>query len=215
MKYKEGDLVRIRSRGWIDAQEKNEDGNIEVNEGHTFVLSMFMYAGKIARITKVCHNDYYKLDLDVSNWKWSDWMFDPDYTSDESPLSTVDAILTMLHNKTLFSKDGTIKYFFNGRMFISVINDSTSMIISTFEDKNFYYPCLKKGKRPMTRWEILDWANSEESRGWLVQVKGVDLWNSPQNFSYTREKDEYRRARLLPDKSGIDESSIQEFEIEE
>jgi hypothetical protein len=84
MKYKEGDLVRIRSREWIDAQEKNEDGNIEINEGPTFVLSMFMYAGKIARITKVCNNDYYKLDLDVSNWRWSDWMFDPDYTPDES-----------------------------------------------------------------------------------------------------------------------------------
>jgi hypothetical protein len=81
--------------------------------------------------------------------------------------------------------------------------------------------------RPMTRWEILDWANSEASRGWVVQSRYIGndfwgLWNNPQRFLYDTCEDfvdenvvEYRRARLLPDLSGIDESTIQGFEVEE
>jgi hypothetical protein len=65
----------------------------------------------------------------------------------------------------------------------------------------------------MTRWELLAWANSEASRGWLVSAGGSD-WGSPQYFCYNMEEDRYQRARLLPDLSGIDENTVEGFEIE-
>jgi hypothetical protein len=72
-----------------------------------------------------------------------------------------------------------------------------------------------KHNRPMTRWEVLVWANSEESRGWVVQAQGNKMWYIPQFFSYDTDTAKYRRARLLPDNSGIDESTIRGFEVEE
>jgi hypothetical protein len=67
----------------------------------------------------------------------------------------------------------------------------------------------------MTRFEILGWANSKKSRGWVVSQDGGDIWNAPQFFSYDLESDRYQRARLLPDFSGVDEDTIQGFEVEE
>jgi hypothetical protein len=55
---------------------------------------------------------------------------------------------------------------------------------------------------------------SEESRGWVVNFDNSD-WVSPQCRSYDGELKKYRRARLLPDLSGIDESTICGFEVEE
>jgi hypothetical protein len=67
----------------------------------------------------------------------------------------------------------------------------------------------------MTRWEILAWANSEASRGWLVRGEGSDTWYVPQFYTYTDDINGFQRARLLPDLSGIDEDTIQGFEVEE
>jgi hypothetical protein len=74
-----------------------------------------------------------------------------------------------------------------------------------------------KHKRFMTRWEVLDWANSEASRGWVVCIesKSDDFWEPPQCLGYNLDIKSYRRARLLPDLSGVDESTIQGFEVEE
>jgi hypothetical protein len=72
----------------------------------------------------------------------------------------------------------------------------------------------EKRKRPMDRLEIIAWANSEESLGWMTQCGG-SLWTFPRHFSYTGESEDYRRARLLPDLSGVDPDTIQGFEVEE
>jgi len=76
VKYKVGDKVRIRSKEWIDAQPKSEDGAIEL-ETNDIVPRMFEYAGKTATITKInevlCN---YKLDIDDGHWSWTDEMFE-------------------------------------------------------------------------------------------------------------------------------------------
>jgi hypothetical protein len=69
--------------------------------------------------------------------------------------------------------------------------------------------------RTMTCWEALAWASSEASHGWVVTPEGDETWFPPQFYSYIGNIDKYQRARLLPDGSGIDESSICGFEVEE
>jgi hypothetical protein len=69
--------------------------------------------------------------------------------------------------------------------------------------------------RSMTRWEILSWVNSPASQNWVVRTEGSGNWNQPQYFSYSLGEDRYQRARLLNNLSGIDESTIQGFEVEE
>jgi hypothetical protein len=58
-------------------------------------------------------------------------------------------------------------------------------------------------------------ANSGKSRGWVVKPENGGEWESPQFLGYNMEADRYQRARLLPDLSGVDESTIQGFEAEE
>jgi hypothetical protein len=72
----------------------------------------------------------------------------------------------------------------------------------------------EKRKRPMTRFEMLAWASSTKSLGWAVRHADV-LWRPPQYYGYDMDADRYQRARLLPDLSGVDESTIQGFEVEE
>jgi hypothetical protein len=40
-------------------------------------------------------------------------------------------------------------------------------------------------------------------------------WGQPQSRGYNYDLKNYVRARLLPDLSGVDESTIQGFEVEE
>jgi hypothetical protein len=121
-------------------------------------------------------------------------MFDPDYTGDD-PLSPEDAIRAMLDGETLYDKEGD-KYYWKGK-------------------GHALYRRPPKRKRLMARWEVLAWACSEESRGWVVRAKGSKWWCPPQFFSYDMDAKRYERARILPDMSGIDRSTIQGFEVEE
>jgi hypothetical protein len=76
-------------------------------------------------------------------------------------------------------------------------------------------PAEPPKKRQMTRLEMLWWAGSEESRGWVVRVDTDDSWQVPQYLSYISGSSAYQRARLLPGGSGIDKDSICGFEVEE
>jgi hypothetical protein len=72
-----------------------------------------------------------------------------------------------------------------------------------------------KSNRIMTRWEILAWACSDESRGWVVRYDdNFHDWSPPQYYNYADLPVRYQRARLLSDGSGIDEGTIQGFEVE-
>jgi hypothetical protein len=201
MKYKAGDRVRIRSKEWMDAQKKNANGEITKN-GLCLSERMFMYAGRTATIKRICPNGTYKLDIDNERHWWMDWMFDPDYKADEL-LSAEDAFEYLINGETLYDKEGKPRRF-------------TDDEINTFYS---LYRLPAKRKRPMTSWEVLDWANSEASRGWVVLCiynnGNRPKWSPPQFFDYDDNVARYRRARMLPDLSGVDESTIQGFEVEE
>jgi hypothetical protein len=66
----------------------------------------------------------------------------------------------------------------------------------------------------MTGEEARAWAESNESLGWMVKHQETH-WTFPRYFGYGEIITNYQRAKLLPDGSGIDESTIQGFEVEE
>jgi hypothetical protein len=207
MKYKVGDTVRIRSKEWMEAQEKNpENDSIYGCDPEDISLSVFMqdYAGQLAKIVHVV-NGHYRLNIDDCVFYWQDWMFDPDY-SEDGPMEAEGTIKAMLDGDTLYDREGNPRRFSDDEI-------ESFMSLSRIPPKRI----PPKRKRPMTRWEILDWANSEASRGWVV-TSGCDTWKPPQYYSYDSyemDPEKYRRARLLPDLSGVDEDTIQGFEAEE
>jgi hypothetical protein len=223
MKYKVGDVVRIRSKEWFDAQEKNEEGGLPRNEP-IFVSDMFDYAGKIAKLTTLSDEGKFNLDIDDDGYWWPDWMFDPDYDPSKEPLPAEDAIRAMLDGEVLY-RQGGFEYHFDpdAYCFMQMRNDVAGAKPITFFDGLYRRPVAPvKTKRLMTRWEILSWANSDASRGWVccyhvsaTSSAALSLWWPPQYSRYGEDLTLYYRARLLPDLSGIDESTIQRFEVEE
>jgi hypothetical protein len=134
------------------------------------------------------------------------WMFDPDYRPDE-PLSPEDAIRAMLDGERLADHDG-VGYWYSGCGRFSSDSAWGAQFVAGLRRP-------EKRKRKWTRWEVLAWASSEESHGWVVRQEGDSVWKAPQYFAYTLEEDRYQRARLLPDLSGVDPNTIQGFEVEE
>jgi hypothetical protein len=66
--------------------------------------------------------------------------------------------------------------------------------------------------------EVLAWASSPQSNGWLVYYGDVKPqpdetsstdWRPPQYFSYRPDLENYWRGKILPDCSGIDPLSIE------
>jgi len=93
--------------------------------------------------------------------------------------------------------------------------------LSDFKD---IYRIKKPETRSMCTFECLAWVNSPESLGWMVSIKycgngGVwSDWDIPQRFKYDGQEEygdpgavSYRRAKLLPDNSDIDDATIQGF----
>ncbi|MDR2049679.1 MAG: hypothetical protein LBP69_09530 [Treponema sp.] len=207
LEYKKGDTVRIRSKEWMDAQKKDNDGDITRGDS-VFFHPMFQYAGKLAVITQADTDSSYKLDIDVGHWWWCGWMFDPDF-QDGEPLSAEDAIRAMLDGETLYDTEGHAYWYVEDR---SGFWTNHGCCVDKFDGL-----CRRpaKRKRPMTRFEVLNWANSEASRGWVVRHSDTGFWWTPQYPSYIESDFEnYQRARLLPDLSGVDEDTIQGFEVE-
>jgi hypothetical protein len=218
MKYKVGDKVRIISKEWIDAQEKDVQGVIWNQDGgpiRGFIPEMQKYAGQVAKIVDNV-NGSFKLDIGERYFYWDEWMFDLNYAPSDEPLSVKDAIIAMVRDReTLYDKDGYEYWYDEQKMRFSYRHDENKL--GDLCRIPFIDFCRRPAKRtrPMTRWEILDWATSEESRGWLVREAGDERWYHPQFLAYPHEAGRYQRARLLPDKSGIDESTVRGFEVEE
>jgi hypothetical protein len=215
MNHKVGDTVRIRSREWIDAQEKDKDGNICGEDGCYMTSGMQQQAGKIAHIAKAyVRVDRYGLDIDDGRHFWDDWMFDPDYQPPDEPLSCVEAVVAMVSDgEILQHREYQVEEKWDGKEFVYRIFGEQEWHPKPL-DGNFVGLRRAKRKRPMTRWEILAWANSEASREWVVMDPINNDWCVPQSFRYINTRG-YRRARLLPDLSGVDESTICGFEAEE
>ena len=138
--------------------------------------------------------------------------------SGDMPLSPREAILAMLDGATLVSPNG----------FLVRWKEDEGVFADTDENaprdcfKGYRYQSSKPRNRPMDSWECLAWVNSPDSHGWLVSIKHAGDedwgdWDLPQRFKYDGNEnhpDAYRRAMMLPDKSGIDESTIQGFLME-
>jgi hypothetical protein len=214
MKYKVGDIVCIRSRAWIDAQEKQ--GIVSCG----FIQDMFCYAGQVAVITRIVDDDLFNINIDSSKFCWTSAMFDPDYKPSNEPLSAKDAIRAMLDGETLYDNDGAEYHFdYETNGFTGKIDGLVRSQGIAYFDGLYRRPV--KHKRLMSRWEVLGWASNDESKGWVVYLQGdtrptgASVWLAPQHLNYTSDVKCYWKAMLLPDLSGIDESSIQQFEVEE
>jgi hypothetical protein len=135
-----------------------------------------------------------------------------------------------------FSGDGTFLY--------TIEYDNKTGIYERFcmgesEGKLIYKGDLEKLHRQvpvqirkMTRYEMLNWANSDKSKGWLVNIcykhdnreiqsKFYDNWQLPQQYKYdgfeggNELRWEYRMGRLNKKLTDIDEKTIRKFEIPE
>jgi hypothetical protein len=218
MNHKEGDRVRIQSREWLNEQDKLSSGDIRLKDGSHFIETMLEYAGKIATITKITGNDEYDLDIDNGECWWTDYMFDPDYNpeSADEPLPPEDAARAMLNGEILFNKEGEEHYW--GTAIIDgkerkdfIASQKGFRLLSSFDN---LYRNIPKRTRPMTNDEAIAWVKSDESLGWMVRCS-FQNWDFPRIFGYHGNIKSYQRARMLPDLSGIDESTIQGFEVKE
>jgi hypothetical protein len=215
MKHKVGDTVRIRSKEWIDEQEKHNFGNIHDPDKNPdsplMVTEMQRWAGQTAVITKEQGNRVYRLDIDGGDYAWQDWMFDPDYDPYVS-LSAREAVQAMLDGETLMNESG-LKYYFevDGFHYRYTEGGGVGYASSSFSGLR---RIPAKRNRLMTTEEASIWANSPESSGWMVRIRPSSFWSFPGVFEYTDVLETYQRARLLPDGSGVDEASICGFEVE-
>jgi hypothetical protein len=73
----------------------------------------------------------------------------------------------------------------------------------------------RKRSRPMIKKEAKAWAESDASLGWMARYRTQPVWLFPRECRYSLRMEGYQRARMLPDYSGIDKSTIQGFEVEE
>jgi hypothetical protein len=143
------------------------------------------------------------------------------------PLSPKEAIFAMLEGEILTGCEGLwakgLKAKWDGISFVARCDDIPVWSnIKTFDN----LIRAKSKNRPMDTFECLAWVNSLDSFGWMVSAKYVGDedwgdWDIPQRFKYDSKEGyrdhgvvSYRRARVLPDKSGIDESTIQGFLVE-
>ena len=140
----------------------------------------------------------------------------------EKYLSAREAIIAMLDGATLVSPNGfSVRWKEDEGVFADTDENAPRDCF-----KGYRYQSSKPRNRPMDSWECLAWVNSPDSHGWLVSVKYITDeywgdWDLPQRFRYDGRENypeacsvSYRRARMLPDKSGIDESTIQGFLVE-
>lgn len=83
MKYKVGDKVRIKSKGWWDAQPKNERGSVNCG-AETFIDAMTCFCGEIVEISNIWGDVY---SIKEHGFNWTDEMFDDSYNPEKSILS--------------------------------------------------------------------------------------------------------------------------------
>jgi hypothetical protein len=238
MRHEVGDKVRVRSQEWIDAREKNSAGDVVGDGLYWLRPAMQKHAGEVLTIQYLLDIGGYQLW--ETPYDWDDWMFDPDYrpedeaTSDadespaavaeivfdevrpisaeDEPLSAEDAVHAMMDNgEVLYNEHGAGCYWSKteGRFYT---NDPD------FPGLNVYVGLFRhraKPRRYMTQAEARAWADSDDSLGWMARRGESAAWLFPRTLGYSFSMPDYQRARLLSDQSGIDENTIQRFDVEE
>jgi hypothetical protein len=211
MDHKVGDTVRIQSQEWYDAQ-KDENGFVHhSNSSMVFNSYMQKRVGKLAKVVSVDFGSY-TLDIDNGKSYWQDWMLDSDYRPEVDPLSAEDALRAMLDGETLYDEyDRPYRLNSVEKRIEYVDSDDDSVRVHNVFDWVLHRRPVKR-TREMTMQEIAVWVMSVDSLGWLVKYK--DGWHFPRSMRFLDSLCEYQRARLLPDHSGVDEDTIQGFEVE-
>jgi hypothetical protein len=74
MRFKVSDRVRIKSIDWYN-QNKDEDGNIDINHDFTFYADRSRYCGKVFTIVEVFDNCY-AVKEDNHEYYWADEMIE-------------------------------------------------------------------------------------------------------------------------------------------
>ena len=163
----------------------------------------------------ICHPCLMKRAGEIIEKEEQAAIYNEKKASGEIALTPKEAIIAMLNGKILRTAGGdSIEWSEERSGFI--FNKINYYHLGSFN--NLFRKPAKK-TRPMTPFECLAWVNSNESVGYMVSNKINDYedwcdWDIPQRFMYS-DRVAYRRAKVLPDKSGIDESTIQGFVIEE
>jgi hypothetical protein len=195
MKHCKGEFVRIAEKSALEALPFSSN---QAERPYIVNYEMKRFAGMVTQIISVCHN-YYRVSVDDGRWAWDDSMLDHYYRC-EDPLDAEDAFAALMEGHTLYKKDGGVYRF-------------TEEIKERFQ--NLYAYCLKR-KRLMTQEEAQRWAADEASNGWMVSSAPPYVrWDFPLYFNYIGDIQTYRRAKLLPNSSGIDKETIQNLEVEE
>jgi hypothetical protein len=147
-------------------------------------------------------------------------MLDPDYTPadrplslKDEPLSPEDAVRAMLEGEALILKDEGRECLWSSAYGYFTVMLNSVQALRKLDSFDGLHRRPAKRKRVWTRWEILDWANSPDSRGWVVRQTRSGNWVCPQALIYALDSDKYERARFSRD--GVDESTICGFEVEE
>jgi hypothetical protein len=128
-----------------------------------------------------------------------------------TPLSARDSCLAMLNGEVLVDEYGSTFKFDDSKGFIK---DNDDLEYPAVELAVLYRRSAKRRRR-MTSEEVNAWAESEDSTGWMVRVKPNYNWHFPRAVIPYGDTSVWERARILSDLSGIDESTIQGFEVEE
>ena len=74
MKYNVGDRVQIKSLDWYN-ENKDEYGNIDINDYFTFYADRSKYCGKVFTIAEV-FDDCYTVKEDNNEYFWIDEMIE-------------------------------------------------------------------------------------------------------------------------------------------
>jgi hypothetical protein len=216
MKYKVGDTVRIQSMEWMEAQKKDSEGVILGEDGYYFSVENQEHACERVLIMGVSSDGCYAVASFNGKWRgvgFRDWVFDSDYKEDD-PLPVEDAIRAMLEGEMLRDVNGNnCIWNIAEKRFEAWFDDGLTYKILNFPIPTIYRRPQKR-RRPMTPVEAQAWAESDESLGWMVRYYRQQ-WQFPRDLCYYGEISNYERARMLPDMSGVDESTIQGFEVEE
>lgn len=83
-KYKVGDKVRVKSKEWWDAQQKDEFYSVQCGE-NVFTKDMVKYCGLEAEIKFSCKH-LYLLDIDNRKYCWTDEMLEDIPTAEQYTL---------------------------------------------------------------------------------------------------------------------------------
>ena len=123
LKYKVGDKVRIKGFGWYN-ENKDEDGNIDINDDFTFYADRSKYCGKVFTISEV-FDICYSVKEDNNEYYWTDEMIDclVERNGKTYPYKIGDRVILKGNNRCATITDLKYNSFGNLSYYIKIDND--------------------------------------------------------------------------------------------